>query len=127
MQIQTDFGEVARQGRAIRAVKELCQEYLPAFQGDSGSAAAHERRAALVQGLLAPILAFKDTKGGWAAERLCILWNRNKRTRCRICQKPITWNNVTVDHMKAWSRGWPTGLKNTQIAHHRCSNRKGAR
>ena len=122
-----ELRDATRQGRAMRTVNKLCQEYLPTVLGDTDSAATRERRAAIVRGLLAPIFAFKDTQRGFSAEQLRILWNRDERPRCRICHKPITWNDVTVDHMKAWSRGGPTSLTNAQIAHRSCNSRKGAR
>ena len=61
------------------------------------------------------------------AEQRRILWNRDERPLCRICHKPISWEDVTIDQVKAWSRGGATTITNAQIAHRRCNSRKGAR
>jgi 5-methylcytosine-specific restriction endonuclease McrA len=39
----------------------------------------------------------------------------------------LTWNDITIDHVKAWSKGGPTNLTNAQLAHRACNSRKGAR
>src|SRR5207249_1939283 len=106
---------------------KLCQEYLTTVLADTDSAATRERRAGIVRGLLSPLFAYKDSLRTFSPEQRRILWNRDERPLCRICHKPITWVDTTVDHVKAWSRGGPTSLKNAQIAHKGCNSRKGAR
>jgi hypothetical protein len=122
-----ELREASRQGRTMRNVNKLCQEYLPTVLGDTDSAATRERRANIVRGILAPLFAFKDTQRIFSSEQRRILWNRDERPLCRICHKPITWKDVTIDHVKAWSRGGTTTVPNAQIAHKGCNSRKGAR
>lgn len=119
--------EAGRQGRTMRQVNKLCQEYLPTVLGDTDSSATRERRANIVRGLLAPLFAFKDGQRAFSPEQRRILWNRDERPLCRLCHKPISWDDVTIDHVKAWSRGGTTTVANAQIAHHHCNSRKGAR
>ncbi len=117
----------SRQGRTMRKVNKLAQEYLPTVLGDTDSAATRERRANIVRGLLSPIFAYKDSQRAFSQEQRRILWNRDERPVCKLCHKPITWNDVTIDHVKAWSKGGPTSIKNAQVAHRSCNSRKGAR
>jgi hypothetical protein len=122
-----ELRQAAREGRPMRQVNKLCQDYLPTVLGDTDSAATRERRAAIVRGLLAPLFDFKHDKRAFSAEQRRILWNRDERPLCRICHKPISWEDVTIDHVKAWSRGGATTITNAQIAHRGCNSRKGAR
>jgi hypothetical protein len=122
-----ELRQAAREGRPMRQVNKLCQDYLPTVLGDTDSAATRERRAGIVRGLLAPLFDFKHDRRIFSAEQRRILWNRDERPLCRICHKPVSWDDVTIDHVKAWSRGGPTTITNAQIAHRGCNSRKGAR
>lgn len=122
-----ELRQAAREGRAMRKVNKLCQDYLPTVLGDTDSAATRERRATIVRGLLAPLFDFKDSQRIFSTEQRRILWNRDDRPLCKLCKKPISWEDVTIDHVKAWSRGGSTTITNAQIAHRHCNIRKGAR
>ncbi|HEV2452688.1 MAG TPA: HNH endonuclease signature motif containing protein [Verrucomicrobiae bacterium] len=122
-----ELRQAAREGRPMRHINKLCQDYLPTVLGDTDSAATRERRATIVSGLLAPLFDFKHGKRAFSPEQRRVLWNRDERPLCRICHKPISWEDLTIDHIKAWSRGGATTLANAQIAHHHCNSRKGAR
>jgi hypothetical protein len=122
-----ELRDASRKGRTMKNVNKLCQEYLTTVLGDTDSAATRERRANIIRGLLSPLFTYKDSQRIFSPEQRRILWNRDERPLCRICHKPITWNDTTIDHVKAWSRGGPTSLKNAQIAHKHCNSRKGAR
>jgi hypothetical protein len=122
-----ELRQAAREGRQIRNPNKLAQEYLPTVLGDTDSAATRERRAVIVRGLLSSLFDFKSPQRTFSAEQRRILWNRDDRPTCRICKKPLTWNDVSIDHVKAWAKGGPTSLKNAQLAHRACNSRKGAR
>jgi hypothetical protein len=122
-----ELRQAGRAGRQVRHPNKLCQEYLPTVLGDTDSAATRERRATIMRGLLAPLFELKDSQRTFSSEQRRILWNRDERPACRICRKPLTWNDITIDHVKAWSKGGPTNLTNAQLAHRACNSRKGAR
>jgi hypothetical protein len=119
--------QAGREGRQIRNPNKLAQDYLPTILGDTDSAATRERRATIIRGLLASLFDFKVSQRTFSPEQRRMLWNRDERPACRLCKKPITWNDVTIDHVKAWSRGGATSINNGQLAHHSCNSRKGAR
>jgi hypothetical protein len=122
-----ELRQAGREGRPMRNVNKLCQDYLPTVLGDTDSAATRERRATIIGGLLEPLFDFKHDKRAFSSEQRRILWNRDERPLCRICHKPISWEDVTIDHVKAWARGGATTLSNAQIAHRSCNSRKGAK
>jgi 5-methylcytosine-specific restriction endonuclease McrA len=39
----------------------------------------------------------------------------------------LMWRDFTVDHVKAWTRGGRTSLRNAQLMCRSCNSRKGAR
>jgi hypothetical protein len=39
----------------------------------------------------------------------------------------LSWEDFTIDHIKAWSRGGPTSAMNAQLMHRRCNSAKGAK
>ncbi len=47
--------------------------------------------------------------------------------KCARCGRNLTWGEFTADHVRAWSRGGQTSLRNAQPMHRRCNSRKGAR
>lgn len=46
---------------------------------------------------------------------------------CKICEKPCTREEASVDHIKPLSKGGNHSWKNVQLAHRVCNSRKGAR
>jgi 5-methylcytosine-specific restriction endonuclease McrA len=50
-----------------------------------------------------------------------------EEARCARCGKPLTWGDLTVDHVLAHSRGGRTDIKNAALMHRRCNAAKGAR
>jgi hypothetical protein len=107
--------------------QKIHQDYLLTVQGDTDSAANRERRRALLKGLLWTIYERKDDKRTFSTEQRRILWNSDERRICPKCRKPLSWLDVTVDHIRAWSKGGKTSLKNAQLMHRSCNASKGAR
>lgn len=122
-----ELRQAGREGRTMHNANKICQDYLSTILGDTDSSSTRERRSIIVGGLLAPLFDFKCDKRNFSPEQRRILWNRDERPLCRICHKPISWEDVTIDHIKAWSRGGSTTLDNAQIAHKSCNSQKGAK
>ncbi len=107
--------------------QKIHQDYLLTVQGDTDSAANRDRRRAILKGLLWSIYERKHEKRGFSTEQRRILWNSDEKRTCPKCHKPLTWQDVTVDHIRAWSKGGRTSLKNAQLMHRHCNSSKGAR
>jgi 5-methylcytosine-specific restriction endonuclease McrA len=84
------------------------------------------RRREILAGLLFSLFQYKDDQRTFTSEQRRILWNSEERKLCRICKKEVTWNDLSIDHIKAYTRGGKTDLANAQLTHGSCNSRKGA-
>jgi hypothetical protein len=115
-----------------KPAQRLYQEYLLTVQGDTDSRANRERRAAILRGLLWSLYDRKDDKRAFTPEQRRILWNTEEKRfcthpKCKHPKKPLSWDDFTIDHIIAYSKGGKTNLKNAQLMHKDCNSRKGAR
>lgn len=46
---------------------------------------------------------------------------------CRLCQKPVTIDDLHIDHVKPWALGGTTTVENLQVAHSYCNLSKGSK
>lgn len=116
-----------RKVKPARAGQRLFSDYLLTVQGDTDSSANRERRRELLKGLLWTLFERKDAKRMFSAEQRRIIWHNDEKKKCARCGRLLTWGDFTVDHVKAWSRGGKTSLKNAKPMHRRCNASKGAR
>jgi hypothetical protein len=116
----------AKLGRAGPG-QRLFQEYLLTVQGDTDSSANRERRREILKGLLWTLFERKDAKRTFSSEQRRVIWHSDEKKKCARCGRTLTWADFTVDHVKAWSRGGKTNLKNAVPMHRRCNASKGAR
>lgn len=128
--LSTGVDELREQLRRVKPAKagqRLYSDYLLTVQGDTDSSANRERRAELLRGLLFSLFERKDGKRIFSSEQRRILWNGDDKKLCASCRQPLTWENFTVDHVLAHSKGGATSLKNAQLMCRSCNSRKGAR
>jgi len=114
-------------GKPPKQIHPLYRDYLLTVQGDTDSAATRHRRAELLRTLLASLFEFKDDLRIFTPEQRRLIWNTEEKRVCRICKKPLHWDDFTVDHIVAWIKGGKTDIKNAQMAHRSCNSKKGAR
>jgi hypothetical protein len=103
------------------------RDYLLTVQGDTDSSATRERRRVILKELLWRLYDRKDPQRGFSAEQRRIIWNTDEQKICAGCHKPLTWDDVTIDHIVAHSRGGRTSRNNAQLMHLSCNSSKGAR
>jgi len=46
---------------------------------------------------------------------------------CQICREPVSESDIHLDHIKPYSLGGPTTLRNLRVTHSVCNMRRGAR
>jgi hypothetical protein len=116
-----------RRAMPARQSQQLYARYLLTVQGDTDSAATRQRRAEILRGLLSSLFEFKDEKRTFTAEQRRLLWSSEEKRRCANCRRNLTWNDFTIDHVKAWTRGGRTALRNAQLMCRSCNSGKGAK
>lgn len=119
--------EQLRKAKPGRVEQRLYQEYLLTVQGDTDSSANRERRRHILKGVIWSIFDRKDDKRTFSIEQRRILWNSDQQRACPRCRKPMAWQDLSVDHVKAYTRGGRTSAKNAQLMHKSCNSSKGGR
>lgn len=119
--------EDTKKARALKEVNSLFQEYLMTVRGSTDSLANRERRAKIIRGILQPIFERKDENRIFSLEQRRLIWNTEDRVKCRVCKKPVSWADLSIDHVKPHSRGGLTNMENAQATHTWCNSAKGAR
>jgi 5-methylcytosine-specific restriction endonuclease McrA len=116
-----------RKARPARPGQRTFSDYLLTVQGDTDSSANRERRQAILKGLLWTLFDRKDSNRTFSSEQRRMIWHTEEKKKCARCGRNLTWAEFTVDHVKAWSRGGETSLKNAKPMHRSCNSSKGAR
>jgi hypothetical protein len=119
--------EQLRKAKPGKVQQRLYQDYLLTVQGDTDSSATRDRRRNLLKGVLWSIFERKDEKRTFTIGQRRILWNTEHLQICPRCRKPLHWQDISVDHVRAHTRGGRTNLANAQLMHRRCNSSKGSR
>jgi 5-methylcytosine-specific restriction endonuclease McrA len=113
--------------KPAKPAQRVYADYLLTVQGDTDSAANRERRREILRGLLASLYERKDERRTFSSEQRRIIWNSDEKRSCRRCRRKLTWDDFTVDHIVAYTRGGRTRLDNAQLMCRSGNSRKGAR
>lgn len=105
---------------------KLYSEYLLTVQGDTDSSANRERRRTILKSLVWSLYKQRDRKRLFSIDQRRILWHSDAEKICAECKRPLTWDDVSVDHVIAHARGGRTALRNAALLHKACNARKGA-
>lgn len=119
--------EQLRRAKLVKPGQRIFADYLLTVQGDTDSSANRERRREILKGLLWSLFDRKDENRSFSAEQRRIIWHTDDVKKCARCGRNVTWAEFSVDHVKAWSRGGATQLRNAKPMHRRCNSSKGAR
>ncbi len=128
--LSTGVDELRDQLRKVKPARpgqRLFSDYLLTVQGDTDSSANRERRREILKGLLWTLFERKDAKRMFSSEQRRVIWHSDENKKCVRCGRLLNWSDFTVDHVKAWSRGGTTTLKNAKPMHRHCNAAKGAR
>jgi hypothetical protein len=116
-----------RKAKPAKPAQRMFSEYLLTVQGDTDSASTRQRRREILKNLIWPIFDRKDPARGFSVEQRRLLWHKEEAPKCAMCGRRLSWDDFTIDHIKAWSRGGLTNAMNAQLMHRRCNSAKGAR
>jgi hypothetical protein len=106
---------------------EIYRDYLLTVLEGTDEISKRQRREEILRGLLENVFRRRDSERLFSPEQRRVLWNTAEDRRCAICRKPVTWADLTIDHISPFSKGGRTSLKNAALTHRRCNSKKGAR
>jgi hypothetical protein len=121
-----------RKAKPAKPNQKLYADYLLTVQGDTDSASTRQRRAEILGSMLFPLFEKKDAKRLFSPEQRRLIWNREEQHYCsgKDCPKagkPLSWEDVTIDHVLAWIKGGETSLRNAQILCRHCNSQKSGK
>ncbi|MEW6127348.1 MAG: DUF262 domain-containing protein [Acidobacteriota bacterium] len=122
--------EVRQQVRKTEGAKpeqRLFADYLLTVQGDTDSQATRKRRADILRGILGGLFDKKDSQRKFTIEQRRLIWHSDEKKKCSNCNEQLDWNNFTIDHLKAHSKGGRTILSNATVMCRSCNSSKGAK
>jgi hypothetical protein len=85
--------------------QELYRQYLLTVMQATDEVNQRRYREQILRGILENLFSRKDSKRGFSTEQRRIIWNTTLDRRCRRCNKPVTWEDFTVDHINPHSKG----------------------
>ena len=128
--LSNGVGTVRQQQRKAEGAsmdQRLFADYLLTVQGDTDSLATRQRRAEILKKIFGALFEKKDEQRGFNIEQRRLIWHSEDRKRCPKCQKPLSWTNFTIDHIKPHALGGKSSLSNAAMMCRSCNSRKGKR
>jgi hypothetical protein len=119
--------ENQRRAIGIKPHQELYRDYLLTVSQMSDDVNQRRKREALLRGLVGSLFASKDSQRGFTVEQRRILWNTTALRKCTSCSKLLSWNDFTIDHIDAHSKGGRSRLENAALMCRSCNSAKGYR
>jgi len=97
--------------KSINPEKEIYRRYLQTVLQGTDAYRQRKERESILRGLLASLLAQKDTKRSFSLEQRRILFTSTDQPTCDSCRSLLSWANFTVDHVKPHSKVGRSQLK----------------
>lgn len=113
--------------QGVRASEEVYRQYLLTVLEGTDDLCNRTRRAEILSGLLQSLFAPKDENRLFSQEQRRILWNSAEERKCAHCKRRLTWDDLTIDHIKPHSKGGRTKLKNAALMCRKHNSMKGNR
>jgi hypothetical protein len=111
----------------IGAGQEIYRHYLLTVTQNTDEVNQRRTRQVIMDGILRNLFLKKDQQRLFSEEQRRILWNTSEHRKCRWCNKPVTWDDLSIDHVDPHSRGGRTRLNNAALMHTRCNAAQGNR
>lgn len=112
-----------------RVLRSPAREYHNTVLEGTDTARKRRERVRIIESILTPIFAQKDAKRFFSLEQKQLLWHSSKDKLCSNpkCRKVLSWKDVRMDHIKAYTKGGKADLRNAQILCVRCNSIKGGK
>lgn len=121
--------KVRQQTRRIEGTtpeQDFFRQYLITVQGNTDGIATRKSRADLLRQLIGELFDKKDEQRLFTIEQRRLIWHSDEEKKCTKCKDSLTWENFTLDHVIAHSRGGRTTISNAALMCRRCNPQKGA-
>jgi hypothetical protein len=119
-----DLRERQRKLETIKPEQELYRHYLHTVLQATDEYHQRKARENILRGVLGSLFAKKDSQRGFTAEQRRLLWNTAGARRCGGCNKSLSWNDFTLDHIDAHSKGGRSRLENAALMCQSCNSSK---
>jgi len=121
--------ERQKKAESIRPQLEKPREYLLKVLQSTDEKSKRKRREEILRGMLESLFSRKDKDRIFSPEQRRILWNTTAERRCKnkSCNKKLTWEDFTIDHIRPYTKGGRTQLKNAALLCRSCNSSKGGR
>ncbi len=117
--------ELQKKAKGITAGQEVFRNYLGTVVQQTDSAPQRKKREDILRNILESLFEKKDAQRLFSKEQRRIIWNTARSRCCKECGIELTWEDFTIDHIKPWSKGGKTRLKNAAILCLSCNASKG--
>lgn len=105
----------------------IYKDYSGTVQHATDSFAQRSKRLEILDSFLSGIFEKKAEKRIFSPAQRMIIWHSSENKCCSICGKKLTWENCTIDHIKPYSKGGKTDVKNGALMCRSCNSKKGNR
>lgn len=122
--------QVRQQTRRVEGAtpeQDFFRQYLITVQGNTDGIATRKTRAELLRQLVGELFDKKDGQRYFTIEQRRLIWHSDEAKVCRKCKSSLTWDNFTIDHVVAHSRGGRTAISNAALLCRKCNPSKGAK
>ncbi len=103
---------------------ELYREYLLTVLEGTDEINQRRKREKILRGLVESLFLQKDSARFYSQEQRRILWNTTESPKCGKCNRNLTWDDFTIDHIDPWSKGGKTDLNNAALMCRPCNSKK---
>jgi Protein of unknown function DUF262/HNH endonuclease len=122
-----ELRERQRKLETIKPEQELYRNYLQTVLQATDEYGQRKARETILRGILGSLFAKKDSQRGFSPEQRRLLWNTSSGRRCDGCNKSLSWDDFTLDHIDPHSKGGRSRLENAALMCRSCNSSKGNR
>ncbi len=121
--------ELQRRLKGTRPGQEIYRDYLLTVSQMTDDVSQRRKREQILANILRSIFASKDSQRGFSGEQRRILWNTTANRNCRHpgCNRTLTWDDFTIDHVNPHSKGGRSQLNNAALMCREHNSAKGNR
>ncbi|HSY20249.1 MAG TPA: DUF262 domain-containing protein [Candidatus Acidoferrales bacterium] len=121
--------ELQRKAKGARPDQELYRDYLLTVSQMTDDVSQRRKRELILRGILESLFTKRDGQRGFTAEQRRIIWNTSVNRTCSHpgCNRKLSWDDFTIDHINPHSKGGRSQLENAALMCREHNSAKGNR